>query len=271
MERPYQIAEDTWVMPSLFPVPGAGNIYVNSLIIKGREPVIIDTGPIVSREEWLRNAWAIVEPKDVRWIFLTHDDGDHVGNLEQVIEACPNARIVTGWFATGRMGVDQGRELPMPRCMWINDGDSFDVGDRTLHAVRPPVFDNPTTRGIFDPKTRVYWASDAFAMFVPGPTEDAAELPEDARWQAFYDTNRLLAPWHEWLDSERFSAKVNAIRALGIETIGSAHGPALRGKLVDEALTRLSELPSLPPYHEPNQATLEAMLAQAMQGAPAGA
>jgi hypothetical protein len=40
---------------------------------------------------------------------------------------------------------------------------SPEPGDRTLHVVRPPVYDSGTTRGLFDPTTRVYWASDAFA------------------------------------------------------------------------------------------------------------
>ena len=43
MEK-YLIAKDTWVLSQVFPVPLATNINANSMIIAGKEPVIVDTG-----------------------------------------------------------------------------------------------------------------------------------------------------------------------------------------------------------------------------------
>ena len=60
-------------------------------------------------------------------------------------------------------------DFPLDRCRWVMDGDSLDIGDRTLQALRPPVFDSPTTRGLFDPTTGVYWAVDTFATPLPDP------------------------------------------------------------------------------------------------------
>ena len=60
-------------------------------------------------------------------------------------------------------------DFPLDRCRWVMDGESLDVGDRTLHALRPPVFDSPTTRGLYDPTTGVYWAVDTFATPLPDP------------------------------------------------------------------------------------------------------
>jgi hypothetical protein len=44
---------------------------------------------------------------------------------------------------------------------WVNDGESFEAYDRTLRAIRPPVWDSPTTRGLFDQSTGVYWGVDS--------------------------------------------------------------------------------------------------------------
>ena len=49
------------------------------MVIRGREPVIVDTGAPVHRAQWLEKVFSVVEPEDVRWIFLSHDDGDHTG------------------------------------------------------------------------------------------------------------------------------------------------------------------------------------------------
>ena len=74
-------------------------IYVNSMVITGAEPIIVDCGPAITRQGWLDHAFSIVEPADVRWIYLSHDDVDHTGNLPQVLEACPNSTRVTNWFS----------------------------------------------------------------------------------------------------------------------------------------------------------------------------
>src|SRR5438552_1226219 len=83
---------------------------------------------------------------DVRWIFLSHDDRDHAGNLLPVLAACPNATLLTNWFSIGRMAEEW--MTPLDRCRFLNDGERLDIGDRTLSAIRPPLFDNPTTRGV---------------------------------------------------------------------------------------------------------------------------
>lgn len=160
---------------------------MNSLVIRGTEPVLVDTGTPSNRSQWLRDAWNLVDPEDVRWVFVTHDDHDHAGNLRQVMDACPNATLVTTWFSMGRYGVDsEDFWMPFDRARWVRDGESFTAGDRTLVAIRPPFFDNPTTRGLYDPTTRLYWAVDSFGANVPHPAEDAADVDRDclARWGA---------------------------------------------------------------------------------------
>ena len=58
----------------------------------------------------------------------------------------------------------------------MNDGESWRAGDRTLTAILPPLFDSPVTRGLYDDRTGVYWAADAFATPLPGPMNDVSEL-----------------------------------------------------------------------------------------------
>jgi len=47
------------------------------MVIRGKEPVLVETGSAVHRAEYFDAAFSIVEPKDVRWIFLSNDDRDH--------------------------------------------------------------------------------------------------------------------------------------------------------------------------------------------------
>lgn len=258
---PYRVAEGTYVVPQLMEAPPVGLFYLNSLVIQGREPVIVDTGTLINRERWLEQVFAIVEPTDVRWVFLSHDDPDHTGNLLPVLEACPNAMLVTTWFGVGRM-VDH-YEIPMDRVRFVRDGDSFVAGDRTLTALRPPLFDNPTTRGLFDATTGVYWASDAFAMPVPHPVEDLAGLDAGYVEDALLLGARLISPWHAWLDAAKWNAHVQRVRTLPIETIASCHAPAIRGRDIERAFQTLSAAPDLDPWHEFSQEDLDGWMAAA--------
>ena len=260
---PYLIADDTWIIPELFTAGPDMLISVNSMVIRGAEPTIVDTGGALNRERWLQQAWSIVEPGDVRWIFISHDDHDHVGNLLEVLDACPQATLVANFWIMERLRTEY--ELPLNRCRWVNDGESFDAGDRTFRAVLPPVFDSPSTRGLFDTSTRVLWASDCFASLLPQPVTDGAELDRDFWTQTFLMVHSLFTPWHPFLDQAKFDAHVDRTAELGALTVASAHGPVIRDTMVKEAIELVRQLPSFSPVPMFSQADLDGMLA-AMAG-----
>ncbi|HEX6403683.1 MAG TPA: MBL fold metallo-hydrolase [Pseudonocardiaceae bacterium] len=258
---PYQIADDTFLISWGLDAPPVGHFPMHSMLIRGREPVIVDTGAPACRQQWLATMAELVDPADVRWIFLSHDDRDHAGNLLPVLDACPNATLLTTWFSIGRMAEEW--DTPLPRCRFVNDGDQIDAGDRVLVALRPPVFDNPTTRGLLDASTGVYWSVDTFATNTPQRMLEADELAEDEFRDGQFLGARLVAPWHRYVDQSKWDTCLEAVRRLGATTIAGCHTPVLRGRRVDQAWGLLRQLPALDPWQEFNQADLEGWLAHA--------
>ncbi|MFC5137519.1 MBL fold metallo-hydrolase [Actinomycetospora rhizophila] len=240
-----------------------GHFPMNSMVIRGAEPVLVDTGCPAVRAQWLDAVWSIVDPLDVRWVFLTHDDRDHAGNLLPVLAACPNATLLTTWFSLGRMAEEW--ETPIERCRFVTDGGTVDVGDRTLVAMRPPLFDNPTTRALFDPATSVLWSVDTFATNLPAPMGEIGELGDGDFRDGQLFGGRLVAPWTAWLDSDRFGAVVDRFSSLGAEVIAGCHTPVLRGPRVAEAFDLLHRLPDVEPWQEFTQTDLDAWMAAAEQ------
>src|SRR5688572_20336000 len=116
--QPFQIADDTFVIHAAL---GEGvapvAVHANSMVIRAAEPVIVDTGAPVHREQYLEDLFSIVEPEDVRWVFISHEDVDHVGNLAAIMQQCPNATIVGSWFLMERMGAE-GLCAPPMRWRW---------------------------------------------------------------------------------------------------------------------------------------------------------
>lgn len=260
--EPLEIAPETYLIRSAQPARGAPlSVSLHSLVIRGAEPVIVDTGTLANRQHWLEDVFGLVDPVDVKWVYLSHEDPDHVGNLGPVLDACPDATLVTTWAATERLGCEMG--FPLERLRWVHDGESLDVGDRILHAVRPPVYDGPATRGLFDPSTKVYWASDAFATPMPSePVDHVAELPPPmwAEGMAIFQ-HHALCPWLSMVDRARFADEVARVSDLGADVIVGAHTPVISGDSVAAALDQLAALPDVVPPPHPDQNMLDAALA----------
>jgi flavorubredoxin len=256
---PLRVAPDTYLIRSMF---GEGEgplaVYVNSMVIAGPEPVVVDTGTAVNRDAWFDDLASIVDLEDVRWVFLSHDDHDHVGNLVELLERAPQATLVTSWFSGERLAGDL--HVPLHRQRWLEDGDVLDAGGRTLALVRPPLYDAPTTRGLFDPATGVYWAVDTYGVPVPAPVDDVGDLDPGLWEELFAGFNGMNSPWHAVVDPVLFGEQVARIERLGPTVLASAHGPAITGANVDEAHRKMRAVPGSAPMPTPRQADLDAML-----------
>ena len=145
----------------------------------------------------------------------------------------------------------------------MNDGDTIDAGDRTLVAKRPPLFDNPTTRGLFDSKTNVLWSVDTFATNVPTPMPDVGELSDEDFRDGQLFGGRLVSPWMMMLDERKFRAVVDDVERLDAEVIAGCHSPVLRGPRIAEAYDLLRRLPEIPAWSEFTQADLDSWMAAA--------
>jgi hypothetical protein len=136
-------------------------------------------------------------------------------------------------------------------------------------AVRPPVYDSPATRGLFDESSGVYWGVDSFATPCPGgPVPTVAELDPEffAEGMAMFVHN-ALSPWIGLVDHDKFAAEVDRVRSLGAATIATAHAPLIVGPMIEDACRILATLPGVPAPPIPDQAMLDAVLS--MEVAPA--
>nr|WP_062335722.1 MBL fold metallo-hydrolase [Herbidospora sakaeratensis] len=227
MLEPHRIAPDTVLVPRLVPAAD-GFGFVNTMVITGREPVLVDTGSDVHRDQWLEDVFSVVEPADVRWIFISHDDPDHVGNLTTTLDLCPRATLVTGRLRHPPLD-------PRRRVRHIRADESFPAGDRTLTAIRPPFYDAPATLGLYDTRTGVYWAADCFGAVVPHPTADAADLPAEEHLESVDRFATALSPWRAWLDPVVFGGYVDRLAAMELTALATAHGPTITDRRIGPA------------------------------------
>lgn len=265
MDESYKASPDVHVLPSHLPLPGVGVLMVNAFIIKANEPVLIDTGLGIDREKFIAAVRSILDPAELRWIWLTHDDGDHTGSLAQLMELAPKAKLATN--ALGALRMSTQWPLPLDRVHAIIPGDAIDAGDRTLTAIRPPLFDNPMTTGLFDSKSGTLFTADAFGALLPAPSEDAANVADEDLKRGMFAWETFDSPWTALLDLAKFDDVLDKVRKLTPSMICSAHLPPARG-MTDRLLDILASVPKADPFVCPNQPAFQQMLAQ--MGLPPG-
>jgi len=263
MNKYDQAMPDVEVLAANFPIPGMGFLAVNSFVIKAEEPVLVDTGMGIESEEFMKALASVIDPGELRWVWLTHDDADHTGNLQKVLEAFPRARLAANALAVLRMSTAWA--VPMDRVYWLNSGDSINVGDRELTAVRPPLFDNPTTIGVYDNKTEAFFSADFFGAIIPSPARDADDVTEGDLAQGIIGWASADSPWVHITEPSGFIGALDRIRRLGPKMIFSAHLPPARGK-TEQLLELLARVPASTPFVTPDQSALEQILAQTKGG-----
>ena len=135
---------DVTALNDYAPVPGFGGapplfLPVNAYVLHAEQPVVIDTGLSTADKDFVSALAQVLDPAEVRWIWITHPDRDHTGGLWKLFEAAPQARLVTTFLGLGIMSTEW--TLPLDRLYLLNPGQALYVGDRRLQCFRPPLFD----------------------------------------------------------------------------------------------------------------------------------
>src|SRR5512139_1654908 len=102
----HRLNSDVTVLNDHLPVPTIGFLPVNAFVLHAAQPVVVDTGLSLPGRGFMDMLGSVIDPKDVRWIWLTHPDRDHTGALFELLEAAPQARVVTTFLSAGIMSTD---------------------------------------------------------------------------------------------------------------------------------------------------------------------
>jgi flavorubredoxin len=244
----YEFRPDAFVIPSDLPVPGVGRQPVNGFLLRGSEPILVDSGMPIDRPEFLYLLWELIEPADLRWVVLTHDDRDHSGALIDVLDAAPQARLVTNGVSLIRLAEEFA--IPGDRVVLVNPGHRIRLGELDLEVLRPPTFDSPGTIGLFDHTQSTLISSDSFGTVLPEPAE-FLDVTDRAFREGFDVFNRAIAPWTAAIDRPRFNDAVRRIQRLAPLTVLSSHAPVI-SRHIDELFEAMAAIPRLPEWLPPS-------------------
>lgn len=247
-------------------IPTLGSLAINAFVLHGTEPLLVDTGTVVGSPEFMTVLGSVVNPADLRWIWLTHTDFDHIGSLAVLLEGNPRLRVITSFLGVGIMGLSS-TPLPMDRVHLVNPGQSVTVGDRRLTAVKPPVYDNPITVGFHDDRSGILFSSDCFGALLPEVPQDAADLDTDQLQAGQVRWATIDSAWVHDVDHDAFGHALDRWRAIEPTMVCSSHLPPAPGAMLDLFVDSLAVTPTAERFVGPDQAALDLILAG--MGSPA--
>jgi hypothetical protein len=256
----YKAAPEIEVLSLSFPIPGFGVLPINAYVLEGSEPILVDTGAAFAREHFMAVLRSVIDPRELKWIWLTHTDFDHIGALTQLLADNSQLRVITTFRGVGIMSLFA--PLPLDRVQLVNPGERITIGDRTLTAVVPPTYDNPSTTGFYDDKSRAFFSSDCFGALLSAIPSSAAEIPDKDLTEGQILWTTVDAPWLHDLDGAVFARELETVRKLEPSLVLSSHLPPAPGNMTGRLLASLESARAAPQFVGLDQAGLQHLLTE---------
>jgi glyoxylase-like metal-dependent hydrolase (beta-lactamase superfamily II) len=253
-------APDVTTFTGFFPIGPLGILPANSHFIHARDPILVDTNGVAFEEQYLEALQQVIDPVDLKWIYVSHTDLDHVGNLDRVMALAPNAKVVVPTLGAAKFGLRES--FDMSRLVPMDHGQRLDLGDRELVLLKPPTYDAPETTGFFDTRTRVLFSVDSFGALLDAPYEETDAIPDAMLRDGMTTWAGIDAPWLGMVDKTRLGGLLSDIQRLDPVAIISGHLPATSGKTIGKVLGNMLGSLSADRFAHPDRETIEGLFAQ---------
>ena len=201
----------------MYDISEYGSVY----LIDAERPALVDTGVGANHEHILNMFEKVgVAREDLAYILVTHVHLDHAGGAGFLAETCPNADVCVHEIGARHLvdpgGLVEGTKravgdqwqyyaepdpVPEERIIELTDGDSVDLGDRTLdvhhapgHAPHQVILHDDLDDAVFAADAAGIWLPSLQKVYTasPPPNFDLEQAVEDAAMIADLNPEVLL-------------------------------------------------------------------------------
>ncbi|MBE0618326.1 MAG: FprA family A-type flavoprotein [Proteobacteria bacterium] len=192
----------------------------NSFLVEGRDKVaVIEASKGKFADHYLETLRQAIDPARIDYVVLNHLEPDHSGALGALLAAAPKARVVVS--KPGRVFVQQilNRDVTP---MTVGDGDSIDLGGKTLRFLPAPFLHWPDTMFTYAVEDGVLFPCDFLGAHY---CDDRLfnDLVDDYDDAFEYYFRVIMRPFKEYVRQG-----LDKIRDLRLELVCPSHGPLLR-------------------------------------------
>ena len=195
----------------------------NSFIVKGSEKTaLIEVSHATYFEHYLNNIKEVCDPAEIDYIVLNHCEPDHSGALASLLSHCPKATIVVS--RAGSIYLKNITNCPDLNMQVAKDGDTIDLGGKTLSIINAPFLHWPDSMFTWCPEEKTLFPCDMFGAHYCEPYvfDYNTVYPDkyEIAFKGYYDA--IFGPFKPYVLSG-----LDKIKALDIQRICTSHGPVI--------------------------------------------
>lgn len=193
----------------------------NSYLIDSDLPTVIDTVDISFAREYVEGLKKHIDPADIKYIVINHVEPDHSGALPALASQAKNAIIVCTELASTEL--KKMYRLYDRKFLIIQDGDTLDIGGKTLKFYETPYLHTEETMITFLQEDRILFSCDIFSTHLANTEyfNDAAKFDIKNDYTTYY---QLIMHPHR----RHVNEMLEKIEKLDIQMIAPSHGFILR-------------------------------------------
>jgi len=219
----YWVGVEDWnrrIFDSLIPLH-MGTSY-NAYLIVGKEKIaLVDTVQNNFADEMLQKIGKVVDPENIDYLVMNHAEPDHAGAIPRVMAVAKNAELVVT-----KVGVDMATvfyDVPPERTTMVKDGDTLDLGGKTLRFIDAPWLHWPETMFTYCVEDKVLFPCDFFGAHLAKSRiydDEVGDivLPEAKRYYA-----EIMMPF-----PVAIQRALDKVKNLDLKMIAPSHGPIYR-------------------------------------------
>lgn len=207
-------------------IPTKHGTTYNSYLIEGtKAKALVEANKHIFTDDYLETIREITPIEEIDYIILNHNEPDHSGALPELLKIKPDMQVI--YSKTAKIFVENivntefnGRS--------VSDGDSIDLGGKTLKFFHTPFLHWPDTMFTYLEEDNILFPCDFLgAHYCPDNIfNDELSNKEEAKGAFEFYYNAIMRPY-----KEHILRALDKIKDLKIEMVCPSHGPVLRENL----------------------------------------
>lgn len=217
-ENIFSVGVNHWdrrLFDELIPLPD-GTSYNSYLIFGDKQTILIDTVDPAVKDELFRNL-SQFERLKIDFVISLHSEQDHSGSIPFVLERFPEAKVITNEKCKELLM--EHLSIPQDKFVLVKDGETFDIGGKTLQFIFTPWVHWPETMSAYLKEDEILFSCDFFGSHLAISTlyeKSKSKLEESAK-RYFAE---IMAPFRSFV-----RANLKKLDVIEIKLIAPSHGP----------------------------------------------
>jgi len=213
----YWVGVKDWnckLFDSLIPLP-QGTTY-NAYLIRGEKTALIDTVRPGFEEELRGKVDVVSQLEEIDYVVMNHAEPDHAGAIPYILRKNRKAAVVTSEKGTKMASILYG--VPEARIKKVEDGETMELGGKTLQFVKAPWLHWPETMFTYLKEGGILFPCDFFGAHTAfGFYDDEADELISFAKRYF---GEIMMPFRNM-----GKKALERIKELKIKIIAPSHGP----------------------------------------------